>query len=88
MKKISYSIIFVILLMTSINAVEKKDCSELKKFSKEFFSCKSGKFKSGIENKLSGSNNPLKKVIEYQKKAWLKENQIKLTFKIESNYEF
>ena len=60
--------------MTSINATEKKDCSELKKFSKKFFSCKSGNFKSGIENKLSGSNNPLKKVIEYQKKAWLKEN--------------
>ena len=74
MKKISYTIILIILLMTSLNATEKKDCSELKKFSKQFFSCKSGNLKSGIENKLRGSNNKLKGVIEYQKKIWSKKN--------------
>ena len=72
MKKISYSITLILLLITPLNAAEKKDCSELKKFSKQFFTCKSGNLKSGIGNKLSGSNNPFKKVIEYQKKAWSK----------------
>ena len=72
MKKISYTITLILLLITPLNAAEKKDCSELKKFSKQFFACKTANLKSGIENKLSDTNNPLKKVIEYQKKAWLK----------------
>jgi len=72
MKKISYTITLILLLITPLNAAEKKDCSELKKFSKQFFACKSVNLKSGIEDKLRGSNNPLKKVIEYQKKAWSK----------------
>ena len=74
MKKISYSITLILLLMTSLNAAEKEGCSELKKFSKQFFACKSENLKSGIESKLSGSNNPLKGIIEYQKKAWSKKN--------------
>ena len=74
MKKISYTITIMLILMTSLNAAEKKDCSELKKFSKQFFNCKSGNLMSGIENKFSTSSNPLKKVIDYQKKAWAKKN--------------
>ena len=74
MKKISYTITLILLLMTSLNAAEKKNCSELKKFSKQFFVCKSVNFKSGVENRLSGSNNLFKGVIEYQKKAWSKDN--------------
>jgi hypothetical protein len=74
MKKIYYSIILILLSITSLNAAEIKDCSGLKKFSKQFFACKSGNLKSGIERKLSGLNNPLKGVIEYQKKAWSKKN--------------
>ena len=74
MKKISYTIIIILLLMTSLYAEEKKDCSKLKKFSKQYFACKTGNLKSGIENKLSSSNNPLKGVIEYQKKAWSKKD--------------
>ena len=74
MKKLPYTIIIILLLITSLNAAEKKDCSELKKFSKQYFICKTGNLKSGIENKLSSSNNPLKGVIEYQKKAWSKKN--------------
>ena len=74
MKKISYTITIILLLMTSLNAKENKDCSELKKFSKQFFICKSGSLKSSIENKLSSSNNAFKEVIEYQKNAWSKKN--------------
>ena len=74
MKKIPYTIIIILYLMTSLSAAEKKDCSELKKFSKKYFTCKTERLKSGVENKLSGSNNPLKGVIEYQKKAWSKKN--------------
>jgi len=56
MKKTPYTIIIMLLLMTSLSA------------------CKTGNIISGIENKLSDSNNPLKGVIEYQKKAWSKKN--------------
>ena len=38
------------LLISPINAVEIKDCSQLKKFSKSFFACKSGNLKAGIVN--------------------------------------
>ena len=74
MKKISYTITLMLILISPLNASEKKDCSELKKFSKQFFNCKSGNLMSGIENKFSPSNNPLKKVIDYQKKAWSNKN--------------
>ena len=74
MIKIPYTIIIILLLITSLNAAEKKDCSELKRFSKKYFACKTENLKSGVENKLSGSNNSLKGIIEYQKKAWSKKN--------------
>ena len=74
MKKISYLTVIFIVLITPLNAAEKKDCSELKKFSKDFFACKSSNLKSGIGKKFSGSNNPLKGIIDYQKKAWSKKN--------------
>ena len=54
MKKTPYTIIIMLLLMTSLSA------------------CKTGNIISGIENKLSDSNNPLKGVIEYQKKSLVK----------------
>ena len=72
MKKIPYTIMIMLILVTSLKAAEKKDCSELKKFSKKYLACKTENLKSGVENKLSGTNNPLKGVIEYQKKAWSK----------------
>ena len=74
MKILFFLTTILILLITSLNAAEKKDCSELKKFSKDFFACKSSNLKSGIEKKFSGSNNPLKGLIDYQKKAWSKKN--------------
>ena len=75
MKKISYlTTIIILLLSTSLYATENKDCSKLKKFSKDFFTCKSNNLKSGIGNKFSGSNNPLKGILDYQKKVWSKKN--------------
>ena len=56
MKNIPYTIIIMLLLMTSLSA------------------CKNGNIISGIENKLSGTNNALKGVIEYQKKSWSKKD--------------
>tara|TARA_B100000787_G_scaffold152693_1_gene126506 strand:+ start:330 stop:539 length:210 start_codon:yes stop_codon:yes gene_type:complete len=69
MKKITYFITIIILLITPLTAAEKKDCSEIKKFSKAYLACKSGNIKAGIN-----ISNPLKKIKDYQKKAWSKKN--------------
>ena len=74
MKKIIYSISIIILLITPLSAVEKKDCSGIKKFSKTYFSCKSNNLKKGIRDRTSKKGNPFKTIIDYQKKAWSKQN--------------
>ena len=56
MQKKPYTIIIILLLMTSLSA------------------CKTGNIISVIDNKLSDTKNPLKGVIEYQKKAWSKKD--------------
>ena len=50
MKKITYLIIALSLIVNSASALEKKDCSGLKKLSKAFIACKSGNLKAGIVN--------------------------------------
>ena len=50
MKKITYLIIAISLIINSASALEKKDCSGLKKLSKAFIACKSGNLKAGIIN--------------------------------------
>ena len=50
MNKITYFIITLILMFSSASALEKKDCTELKKLSKAFIACKSGNLKAGIIN--------------------------------------
>ena len=50
MKKITYLIIALSLIINSASALEKKDCSGLKKLSKAFVACKSGNLKAGIVN--------------------------------------
>ena len=50
MKKITYLIIALSLIINSASALEKKDCSGLKKLSKAFIACKSGNLKAGIVN--------------------------------------
>jgi len=74
MNKFIYILTGVILLMTPLNANEKKDCSDIKKFSKSYLACKSNNLKKGIQNKTSKTGNPFKNIIEYQKKAWTKKN--------------
>ena len=53
MKKITYLIIAISLIINSASALEKKDCSGLKKLSKAFIACKSGNLKTGIVNNVS-----------------------------------
>ena len=50
MNKITYFVIAIILMLTSASALEKKDCTGLKKLSKAFIACKSGNLKAGIIN--------------------------------------
>ena len=50
MKKITYFVIVLSLMLSSASALEKKDCSSLKKLSKDFIACKSGNLKAGIVN--------------------------------------
>ena len=50
MKNIAYLSIMISLLITPLSALEKKDCSGLKKLSKAFIACKSGNLKVGIVN--------------------------------------
>ena len=74
MNKFTYILAFLILLIAPLNANEKKDCTNIKKFSKSYFACKSNNLKKGIKDKTSKTGNPFKKIIEYQKNVWSKKN--------------
>ena len=81
MKKITYILTIIVLLITPLNASAKKDCSGIKKISKAYLACKSGNLKNGITKKIGKKSNPLnilsnpfKNIKEYQKKAWSKKN--------------
>ena len=50
MKNLAYLTIFLLLITNTVTALEKKDCTGLKKLSKAFLACKSGNFKTGIVN--------------------------------------
>ena len=49
MKKIIFLTIALFGLSYSVNAVEKIDCSGLKKISKTYIACKSGNFKTSMK---------------------------------------
>ena len=50
MKNIAFLAIIVSLIVTPLSAIEKKDCSGIKKISKAYVACKSGNLKAGIVN--------------------------------------
>ena len=50
MKKIAYVGVILSLMMNPLSAIEKRDCSGLKKLSKAFMACKSYNFKAGLTN--------------------------------------
>ena len=50
MKKTIYLLIFLIGSITTINAAEKRDCSGIKKLSKDYLACKTGNLKAGVLN--------------------------------------
>tara|TARA_B110000438_G_scaffold19509_1_gene17959 strand:+ start:166 stop:387 length:222 start_codon:yes stop_codon:yes gene_type:complete len=56
MKKIAFLGIIISFLMTPLSALEKQDCSGLKKLSKAFVACKSSNLKTGLANKKIGNN--------------------------------
>ena len=74
MKKITYILTILFLSIIPLNSEEKKDCSDLNKFSKAFVTCKSMNIKIGIVDKVYKTGNDIK---DYQKKAWSKKDQIK-----------
>ena len=76
MKKLIFLSIIIFSLTSTVSAVEKKDCSNIKKLSKVYLKCKSGNLKKGIvntgskvkqgtinkvKNFKSSINNPFKK---------------------------
>ena len=74
MKKFAALLFLMTLLITPISAAEKNDCSELKKLSMAYVTCKSGNLKVGIQEKTKMKGNPFKSIIDYQKKAWSKKD--------------
>jgi hypothetical protein len=70
------------LLITPLNALEKMDCSGLKKISKAFIACKSGNFRAGVVN----TGNSIKKntigKIKETNKVKNDSNKIKETKKV------
>jgi len=50
MKYIAYLAIVLLLITNTVSALEKRDCTGLKKLSKAFLACKSGNFKAGVIN--------------------------------------
>ena len=49
MKKIIFLTIVLFSFTYTVNAVEKNDCSSLKKISKAYIACKSGNFKTSMK---------------------------------------
>ena len=74
MNKLIYAILIICIYFLPLKAAEKNDCTQYKKLSKKYIACKSGNMKSGIQKKFTGSNNPIKNIIDYQKKAWSKKD--------------
>ena len=71
MKKITYILTILLLSIIQLNSAEKKDCSDLKKFSKAFVACKANNVKNGIVDTAYKTGNDIK---DYQKKAWSKKD--------------
>ena len=71
MKKFTYILTILLSSIIPLNSAEKKDCSDLKKFSKAFITCKANNVKNGIVDATYKTGNDIK---DYQKKAWSKKN--------------
>ena len=101
MKKIAYVGIILSLMMNPLSALEKRDCTGLKKLSKAFIACKSHNVKSGLTNvgskvkentigKIKKKNDNTSEGTTTQKKDGLKEKINKKTtgFKDKANKTF
>ena len=86
MKKITYILTILLLSIIPLNSAEKRDCSDLNKFSKAFVTCKSKNIKNGIVDTVNKTGNDIKigivdtvnktgnNIKDYQKKAWSKKD--------------
>ena len=83
MKKITYLIIALSLIINSASALEKEDCSGIKKLSKAFIACKSGNLKAGIVNTGSAIKKGTVGKIKKTKKI-TNENDTNTTTKIKN----
>ena len=81
MNKITYFVITLILMLSSASALEKKDCTGLKKLSKAFITCKSANLKAGIINTASSIKKETVGKIKKEKKI-TNENDTNTTTKI------
>ena len=82
MKKITYLIIALSLIINSASALEKEDCSGIKKLSKAFIACKSGNLKAGIVNTGSSIKKGTVGKIKKKEKKITNENDTNTTTKI------
>ena len=78
MNKITYFVIAITLMLSSASALEKKDCSGLKKLSKAFIACKSGNLKAGIINTGSSIKKGTVGKIKKEKKISNKDKTSKI----------
>ena len=81
MKKITYLIIALSLIINSASALEKKDCAGIKKLSKAFIACKAGNVKAGLVNTGSAIKKGTVGKIKMKKKI-TNENDTNTTTKI------
>jgi|TARA_B110000003_G_C16429317_1_gene449439 hypothetical protein len=72
MKKIIFSLVFLIFSFNTQSIAKEIKCSEISKFSPKYLACKA---KSITGKTISKSKNFINKTKEYQKKAWAKENR-------------
>ena len=64
MKKIILLLIVIFSFTFSVNAIEKRDCSGMKKISKAYIACKSGNLKAGMKkNKIAQTGTNVSKGI-------------------------
>ena len=71
MKEITYILTILLLSIIPLYSAEKMVCSDLKKFSKAFVTCKSNNIKIGMVDTVYKNANDIK---NYQKKTWSKKD--------------
>ena len=73
MKKVIFLIVVLFGFAYSVNADEKRDCSGIKKISKEYIACKSGNIKASMKkNNIAKTGTKVSKGIVSKVKNFVK----------------